>query len=172
MVGALVVVACGAGSTKLLGSPVQSPVGLVIKASPQVVAHSDLRGLRDMADDLIEGMKEKGVAGYVVEEGRPMPPPRLELFVSRWDALGGKRMSSSTATSAFGLGLIGSAVQAVHAHDVRVECTVFRENEHTPADHHIFEAEDANAVSSAIIHRVFTDQRVVEDRAPIDRAAH
>jgi hypothetical protein len=124
-----------------------------------------------MADDLIEGMKEKGVSAYVVEEGRPMPPPRLELFVSRWDALGGKRMSSSAASSSLGLGFIGVGVQAAHAHDVRVECTVFRENEHTPADHHVFEAENASDVSSAILDRVFTDKSVVLDPAPIQRGA-
>lgn len=165
LLGALVVVACGAGSTKLLGSPVKSSVGLVIKASPQVVAHSDLRGLRDMADDLIEGMKEKGISGYVVEEGRPMPPPRLELYVARWDALGGKRASAS----ALGFGLVGVGIDAAHARDVRVECTVFREGERTPADHHVFEAADASAISSAILDRVFTDKTEVTDPAPIHR---
>jgi hypothetical protein len=162
-----VLMGCGAGSPKLVGVPVKHPIGVIIKATPAVQAKSDRRGMRDLADVLLEGMKEKGLAGYVAQEGELVPPPRLELYITRWEATGEKRVSGYTAQLFVGIAATASA--AVHAHDIELECSVVREGDATPADHHVYAGETGDAVARDILARVFTDQRVIHDPVPYER---
>jgi hypothetical protein len=164
---AVLLVACGAGSAKLLGVPVHRPVGLIIRATPAVAAKADRRGMRDMADALVGAMKEKGISSYVAEEGQVVPAPRIDLFITRWEAPGGKRMSSATAS--YFLGVVGTAELIAHAHDVELECTVTREGEATPVGKHAFFAESGEAVASDIVSRVFTDQTTLETPSPAQK---
>jgi hypothetical protein len=154
----LAAAACGAASTKLLGAPVHRPIALVFTTTPEVAAKADRRGMRVMADDLVEGIKARGLSAYQPVDGQAAPPPRLDCFIKRWDALGGRRLGASSYGGQLILGVFAAPVAAAHARDVEVECSVIREGEAVPADRYLFTGESGNAVASDILDRVFTDK--------------
>jgi hypothetical protein len=164
----LVTSACGAGSTKLLGTPVRRPIALVFRATPEVAAHSDRRALQAFGQSLIDGLNEKGLVGYLTAEGEAAPAPRLEFMIHRWLALGGKRLSPYWAGVIFGVP--AAAANIAHASDVQVDCSVIREGETTPADHYLFIGQTGDAVASEILERVFTDELSIE--RPAVRGGH
>jgi hypothetical protein len=150
--------ACGAGSTKLLGAPVHQPIALVFTTTPEVAAKADRRGMRVMAQDLVDGIKAKGLSAYLPVGEQPAPPPRLDCFIKRWDAIGGRRLGASSYGGELILGVFAAPVAAAHARDVEVECSVIREGEAVPADRYLFTGETGNAVARDILDRIFTDE--------------
>jgi hypothetical protein len=168
---AFVLAACGAGSAKLLGAPVHQPIALVFTGTPEVAAKSDRRGMNAMAATLLEGMKKKGLVGYVPAEGQAAPPPRIELFVKRWDALGGHRLTGYWAGVLFGVPALVN--DSVHAKDVQVECRVVREGESAEADRRLFTGETGDDIADQVLSHAFSDERTLappaETRAPRPR---
>lgn len=151
------VTGCGAGSAKLLGVPARRPIALVFTSTPEVAAKSDRRDMNRMAAELLDGMQKKGLVGYVPAEGQAAPPPRIELFVKRWDAPSGRRLTGYWAGVLFGIP--ASINDAVHAKDVQIECKVVREGESTPADTHLFVGETGDDIASDILSQAFTEDR-------------
>jgi hypothetical protein len=160
MSGALalaLVTACGAGSTKLLGMPVRRPIALVFTSTQEVAAKPDRRDMNRMAAELLDGMQKKGLVGYVPAAGQAAPPPRIELFVKRWDAPSGKRLTGYWA-GVLG-GIPASVNDAVHAKDVQIQCKIVREGESTPADTRLFVGETGDDVASDILSQAFSEDK-------------
>jgi hypothetical protein len=107
----------GTGSAKLLGAPVHGPVALVFRATPEVAAKSDRRALEAFARALIAGPKRKSIVGTLATPGEPAP--RLEFMLERWDALGGRRLNSATASSGLAVDAKTPAVSRVVARKPR-----------------------------------------------------
>jgi hypothetical protein len=111
-----------------------------------------------MADDLVDGIKAKGLSAYLPVDGQAAPPPRLDCSIKRWDAVGGRHLGASSYGGGLMLGIFAAPVAAAHARDVEVECSVTREGEAIPADRYLFSAESGNAVASDILDRIFTNE--------------
>jgi hypothetical protein len=147
-----------AASPKLLGTPVKTPLALVFRGTPEVAAHSDWRSIRSTADALLEGMKERGIAGYMPNPGVEVAAPRIELFIRHWAAKDGKKNVSPGAAAIIFGGLVGATIGLAHAGDVVVDCTVYREGEEAPWFRRRFVASTGEALASAILSRVFTER--------------
>lgn len=153
----LTLVACAA-SPKLLGAPVQKPIALTFNATPEVAGHLDPAALAITIEHLKEGLKERGIASYTPKIGEPAPAPRIDLSVRHWQ--GKVDIGREMSPGSYWAGLIGppGVTQAIHAHDVEIECIVLREGDRKPTFRHTFAGYSGKDVVDDMLSRIFTDK--------------
>jgi hypothetical protein len=143
---ALLAVACGS-SRLLLGHPVTAPLSILVRVAPDVANNDDGGGIAAMADAMLEALRQRGIVAtiYAAPDEHP-PPPRIEVWVSGFDAGSssarrGGQMGAATGAAAGvpAIGLAGAVVNLAGSGSLKVECLVYEEDNFDASYDHVYE---------------------------------